>query len=339
MSSADHIIERDRSTSRPGHGGPPGETPAGDAVFRLDSLCVLRISGGDAHVWLQGQLTADMSEVGAATSRLAAWCSSKGRVLAIFRVLADSGGGYLVVSERWFTASLLARMRMFILRADVRIDELEDVFGVVGVAGTCALPVGAHAWAGTAEVDDAFELEELTITRVPGRWRRFLVIGPRERIESLAPPGAAGRVAQASAGAWRLEDIRAGVARITNDVSDMYLPQMLNLDRLRAVSFEKGCYVGQEIVARAQHLGRVKRRMYLGRSAAVANVGDPIVDAAAHGAPKVGDVVAAESHPECGSVACVVLNAAAPRSPALRVGGLDGPEIGVSFPDYLQSPV
>ena len=119
----------------------------------------------------------------------------------------------------------------------------------------------------------------------------------------------------------------------------MYLPQMLNLDRLGAVSFEKGCYVGQEIVARTQHLGRVKRRMYLGRTIAEANAGDPIVDAAAHGAPKVGDVVAAESHPECGSVACVVLNVAAPRSPALRVGGLDGPEIGVSFPEYLESPV
>ena len=338
MSSADHIIERDRSISRAGHGGA-GESPAGDAVFRLDFLCVLRVSGGDAHAWLQGQLTADMSEVGAATSRLAAWCSSKGRVLAIFRVLASSGGGYLVVGERWFTASQLARMRMFILRADVRIDELGNDFGVVGVAGARALPVGAHAWAGTAEVDDSFEFDKLTITRVPGRWRRFLVIGPRERIESLVPPAAASRAAHASSGAWRLEDLRAGIARITNDASDRYLPQMLNLDRLRAVSFEKGCYVGQEIVARAQHLGRVKRRMYLGRCAAEADVGDPIVDAAAHGAPKVGDVVAAESHPECGSVACVVLNAAAPRSPALRVGGLDGPEIGVSFPDYLQSPV
>ena len=197
MSSADHIVGRDRSTSQAGHGGA-GETPAGDAMFRLDFLSVLRVAGGDAHAWLQGQLTADMSEVGAATSRLAAWCSSKGRVLAIFRVLADPGGGYLVVSERWFTASLLARMRMFIVRSNVRIDELGNDFGVVGVAGTRALPVGAHAWAGTAEVDDAFAFEDLTITRVPGRSRRFLVVGLRERTESLASPDAAGRVAHAS---------------------------------------------------------------------------------------------------------------------------------------------
>ena len=309
---------------------------SGDAISRLDFLSVLRVTGADAQDWLQGQLTADVSEVGAAGSRLAAWCSPKGRVLAMFQVLADADGGYHLVCERWFITTLLARMRMFILRSDVRIDEPGDPLGVVGVAGTRALPAPAQEWAKTAAIDDVAAFGGLTIVRVPGRHRRFFVLGSPARIGSLAPPNERGIVRPASPGTWRLADIFAGVARITSDTSDAYLPQMLNLDRLRAVSFEKGCYVGQEIVARTQHLGRVKRRMYLGRSDA-ASVGDPVVDTAKEGAPKVGDVAAAEPHPEWGSAACVVLNMSAAHSPALRVGSPEGPQIRISLPDYLDS--
>ena len=168
----------------------------------------------------------------------------------------------------------------------------------------------------------------MTIARVPGHHSRFLVTGSPARIGSIARPRMAG-VRQASAAAWRLADICAGVARITVDSSDAFLPQMLNLDRLRAVSFEKGCYVGQEIVARAQHLGRVKRRAYAGRASVVAE-GDSIVDATPGEARKVGHVVAAEAHPDGGSIALVVLDTASAHSPALRVGRADGTPIRVS---------
>ena len=310
----------------------------GDAISRLEFLSVLRVTGGDALAWLQGQLTADVSEVGAARSRLAAWCSPKGRVVSVFRVLADADGGYLLVCERWFTAAQLARMRMFVLRSDVGIDDAGDALNLVGVAGVRALPEAARAWAKSARVDDAAAFDELTITRVPGRHRRFLVLGSPARIGSLAPPSDHGSVRPASPAAWRLADICAGIPRVTGDTSDAYLPQMLNLDRLGAVSFEKGCYVGQEIVARAQHLGRVKRRMYLGRCSAAA-AGDSIVDAARDGAPKVGDVAAAEPHPDWGSAACVVLNMSAAHSADLRVGAPEGSPLRISLPDYLASSV
>ena len=309
---------------------------AGDAAARLDFLAVLRVSGTDARAFLQGQLTADVGEVGASASRLAAWCSPKGRVLALFRLFADPAGGYRVVCERWFAAALLARLRMFILRSDVRIDDAGDALGVAGVAGVRALPGRLARWARTAGVDDAAGFEEMTIARVPGRHRRFLVTGPPACIESIVPPRMAGGVRRASAGAWRLVDICAGVARITADSSDAFLPQMLNLDRLRAVSFEKGCYVGQEIVARAQHLGRVKRRAYVARTTAAAE-GDPIVDAAQDEAPKVGDVVAVEPHPGGGSAAFVVLDSGSAHSPALRVGRSEGPPLRISPPDSMKS--
>ena len=314
-----------------------GAMLTGEAVARLGSLAVLRASGTDALTFLQGQLTADVGEVGTAASRFAAWCSPKGRVLATFRLLADpAGGGYLLVCERWFVAKLLARLRLFILRADVRIEDVSREVGVAGVAGTRALPDRtAAAWAQTAEVDDATVFGETVITRVPGRHRRFIVAGPHVSIASLAAPRE-DRVRRAGDGAWRLADLCAGVAPIGEDMSDAFLPQMLNLDRLRAVSFEKGCYVGQEIVARTQHLGRIKRRAYVGRTDAAIAARDPIVDAARGEAPKVGEVVAAQPHPDGGSAACVVLNIESAASPALCVGRAGGALIRITPPDDME---
>ena len=309
---------------------------AGDAVSRLGFLTVLRISGGDTLAWLQGQLTAHVGEVDTSTSRLAAWCSPRGRVLAMFRLLADpAGGGYRVVCERWFASALLARMRMFVLRSKVRIDDLTADFSVTGVAGTRALPAQVATWAQTADIDDAAVFEEMTIARVPGRHPRFLVAGPAARIASIPTEYGTSHVRLAEPGAWRLADLCAGVARITRQTSDTYLPQMLNLDRLRAVSFEKGCYVGQEIVARAQHLGRIKRRAYIGRTAAAAE-GDPIVEASGGESSKVGDVVAVEPHPGGGRAALVVLNIASAHSPTLRVGRSDGAPIQISSPGPME---
>ena len=336
MNTVESVTERDSPTV-PSNTGDPVSMLAGDAVVRLDFLTVVRVCGDDAHAFLQGQLTADVGEVSPSRSRIAAWCSPKGRVLALFRLFAEPTGGYRVVCERWFAAALLARFRMFILRSNVRIDDAGDELEVAGVAGTRALPAPLAAWAETAGVDDAVTYEEMTIARVPGRDRRFLVIGAPARIGTIASARKDGRIRQASAGAWHLADICAGIPRITAKSSDVFLPQMLNLDRLQAVSFDKGCYVGQEIVSRAQHLGRVKRRAYVGRTHAAAE-GDTIVDTAENAARKVGDIVAVEPHPDGGSAALVVLNVDSAQSPALRAGRKDGPRIRIASPDAMESP-
>ncbi len=304
---------------------------AGNAISPLDFLTVLRVSGGDALTWLQGQLTADLAEIDTTTSRIAAWCSPKGRVLAIFRVFADPEGGYRLVCERWFTAALLARLRIFILRSDVRIDDAGATLGVTGVAGAGTLSGRLGTWAKTAEVDAAATIGEVVVARVPGRHRRFMVTGPLDHIASIVSSAPAGGVRRAEAGAWRLADIRAGVARVSATMSDAFLPQMLNLERFGGVNFDKGCYVGQEIVARAQHLGRIKRRAWVGRTG-MATEGDAIVDGAADGAPKVGDVVAAEPYPDGGNAVFVVLNTTSAHSPGLRARGPDGPSVRISSP-------
>lgn len=335
MNPAEPRTDRDFATC-PGTEGAHAML-AGDAIAQLDFLTVLRVSGADALDYLQGQLTADIGEVSASVSRSAAWCSAKGRVLALFRVFADPAGGYRMVCERWFAAALLARLRMFILRSDVRIDEVGDEIEVAGIAGVQALPEPVAAWAGTAGVDDAARFGEVAIARVPGRHRRFLVLGSAAGIGAITRARGAGRIRRAGAGAWRLADICAGVARITADASGAFLPQMLNLDRLRAVSFTKGCYVGQEIVARAQHLGRVKRRACVGRTSAAAE-GDAIVDAAGGEARKVGDVLCVEAHPDGDNAVFAVLDTDSAHAPALRVGRSGGAPIRISSPDYMPYP-
>ena len=337
MNAADRIKNRDHDTSAaPTEAGGTDATMTGGTVSRLDDLTVLRVTGRDALAWLQGQLTADVDEVDASTSRLAAWCSPRGRVLALFRLFIDPGGGYLIVCERWVAATLLGRLRMFVLRSDVRIDDAGDDLAVVGATGTGALPGRAAAWAQTAAIDDAARFGEMALARVPGRRPRFLVTAPRACVASIASPAAAA-VRTASPSEWRLADIRAGVPRITAKSSDAFLPQMLNLDRLGAVSFEKGCYVGQEIVARAQHLGRVKRRAYVGWTSAAAE-GDAVVDTTDNEASKVGVVVAVEPHPDGDRAALVVLNVDSAQSPSLRVGRNDGLPIRISSPDAAESP-
>ena len=160
---------------------------------------------------------------------------------------------------------------------------------------------------------------------------------PRPSRRSIQPR-VDGGIQYGSSDAWHLSDLCAGIARITARTSGTFLPQMLNLDRLRAVSFEKGCYVGQEIVARTQHLGRIKRRAFIGRSAATIATGDAVLDVSRDGAPRVGDVVSAEPRPGGGSVALVVLDTASAGSATLRVGRSEGSPILISSADAVESP-
>ncbi len=341
-------------------------------VVGLEDFALLRIGGSDASAWLQGQLSADILEITPDRSLLAAWCSEKGRVLALFRLLLDpKGEGYLMVCERWFVQRLLPRFRLFILRADVRIAEEEGlaVFGVSGpsesiresiektpAAGSDQREGGegkVEKWLSEAKSDDMLRLGEGLLIKVPGvqappdivpseyrEYPRLLVIAPGTWIDAFDAP----RKDQAL---WHRGDILAGLPRITPDSSDRLIPQALNLDRLRAVSFEKGCYVGQEIVTRVTHLGRIKNRCFIGHTKGDLRVGDRIVrgaspppasgvgeDRKAEGA-KVGTVVSAAPLPAGGSIACVALDIQAADACDLRVERIDGAEIRCHRPAWL----
>lgn len=199
----------------------------------LNDLRILAVTGSDRATFLQGQLTLDVADVRTDATSLAGWADAKGRLMFaghVFRHRADGGDEALALLVPAETAdALLKRMRMYVLRAKVAVGLLATpVHGLIG------LPEGDAT-------DGAI--------RILGEADRHLV--PGETKAGTSCPRSV----------WQLADIRAGIPEITAATSGEFVPQMVNLDLLGGISFSKGCYTGQEIVARLKYRGKVKRRM------------------------------------------------------------------------------
>jgi folate-binding protein YgfZ len=225
-------------------------------ALELASLSVLRFSGADAIAFLQGQVSNDTRRLADGLPLLSAYSSAQGRVVAVLHLLPHSSG-VMAILPRELAASTLERLRKFVLRAKVKIEDLSDRYSVAGAHEASALGLANPPAAGAAYA----EHEGIAIARVADGAQsatpRYWVVRPRGD-----DPQARAAAADDSADlAWRLADIRAGMPRVYAATSEQFVAQMLNLDLLDAISFTKGCYTGQEIIARTQHLGRIKRRL------------------------------------------------------------------------------
>ena len=215
----------------------------------LPSCAVVAVSGRDARSFLQGQLTNDLLGLERHPGMLAAHCNRQGRVLAVMR-LAAQPEGVLMVLHRRLAATLIGQISQYVLRADVRLEDRSDRIEVAGLLG-----------AGTDSHWSPASAAATGLTLMVASARRMLLLGARPTLDASL-----GAVARSTPGDWDRLCIADGEPLIEPETAALWLPQMLNLDLLGAVSFSKGCYVGQEIVARSQHLGRIKRRMlrYIG---------------------------------------------------------------------------
>ncbi|NIQ25330.1 MAG: folate-binding protein, partial [Gammaproteobacteria bacterium] len=235
------------------------------AICDLSHRALIAVEGEDAFSFLQGQLTCDMNEISGERSRLAAWCSPKGRVLALFRLLRLESGFLLELPKAQLETTLL-RLSMYVLRARVSLEPVSDDFLQVGLAGGSASELIAKRYGSAPELPDQVATAGGNrIIRLRGDPPRFQFIGAAPDAKALWE-SAAGLLTPAGFAAWSLLGILAGVPEEVG--GDEHLPQMINLDVLEGLSFTKGCYVGQEIIARTHHLGRLKRRMYVIASAA-----------------------------------------------------------------------
>jgi folate-binding protein YgfZ len=223
----------------------------------LDDRDYLVARGADARTFLQGQLTADVRLLTAGRALRAAAANPQGRVSALAELYAV-GDDVLLVVPRGEGAYLRGRLARYVLRARVTLTEETVEWRALGA-------IGAEAMASLEEVfgpriGDAGSVVrqgDLFAVRVDGT-PRVALFGPREAMDRLAaqiPP------ARESIDRWHLADVRAGLPAVYAQTRELFLPHVLNLDLLGAVSVSKGCYTGQEIVARTHHLGRVKRRM------------------------------------------------------------------------------
>ena len=233
-----------------------------DVVADVSHLALLQVYGAEAEGFLQGQLSNDIRHVTDNHSQLSAYCSPKGRMLAIFRVF-KRGDVYLLQLPAALAQTTLKRLSMFILRAKVTLAAADPDLVSIGIAGPSAALHLQELWGPVpAQVDDCRSDAGLTVMRLPGVTPRFQLVGPVsalgplwDRLKSVATP--------VGAPVWRWLDIKAGVPSVLPGTVEELVPQMANLDLVGGINFKKGCYPGQEIVARMHYLGRLKQRMVL----------------------------------------------------------------------------
>ena len=230
------------------------------ALCALTGQIVLRITGDDAADFLQGQFSNDVAALGTPVSQLTTWSSPKGRVLTLFRLYKDEAG-YLIAMPGELAESFTKRLRMYVLRAKVVVEEQPDLV-CIGISGSSAgQQVNDAVGAVPSQTDDCVVRENVIATRIRGAMDRFEIIAPVNAAQKI---WAAGYESSQPCGetVWRLQNIDAGVPGIGSQTTEAFVLQMLNLQHIDGVSFKKGCFPGQEVVARMQYLGKLKRRMY-----------------------------------------------------------------------------
>ena len=294
---------------------------ARDAAVACDlgRVGVLAVSGADAATFLQGQFTNDVAALAPGGSQFSAWCSAKGRVLATFVLRRTGDTDFELLLPRALLASLEKRLTLFVLRSKVALRDSSDEKVRIGIGGPLAARcVAALVGAGTTLHRDT-AIEGGTMVALPGS--RFIA-----SIEPAQAPRLWDRLEPARAAGfpcWRWLTIQAGIPVILPPTQDQFIPQMVNLDALAGVSFQKGCYSGQEIVARTQYLGRLKERLALAHAATVPAPGARLY-APAFGAQPCGTVVNANAAPGGGADLLFVAQMAAIADGDLRAGAAGG---------------
>jgi folate-binding protein YgfZ len=224
----------------------------------LKYLGVLRFTGADSLSFLQGQVSGDTRRLAQGHGLLAAYSSPQGRVLALMNLLPHSSGT-LAILPRDLVLPTLEGLRKFVLRAKVKIEDASEALGVSGQYGL----QGLKAAGVPVPTSDTPYLEKdgigvAIVNKDPGRY--WVIATPGLLAErALAGDYSDGERVEQD---WRLADVRAGLPQIYLATREAFVAQMLNLDLLDGISFNKGCYTGQEIIARTQHLGRIKRRLF-----------------------------------------------------------------------------
>jgi folate-binding protein YgfZ len=218
---------------------------------------VLAVRGPDASKFLQGQLTCNLNYLNAETSSLGARCTPKGRMQSSFRIVQVSDG-YLLAMAGDLLAAQLADLQKYAAFSKSKLGDESHAwvrFGLSGADGVLR-ELGLDL---PHETDSVTQGHQLLALRLPDGRAELWV--PAEQAAALQAR-LAGQLAEAPLNDWLLAQVRAGIGQVLGSTRELFIPQMLNLQALGGVSFKKGCYTGQEIVARMQYLGKLKRRLY-----------------------------------------------------------------------------
>ena len=293
----------------------------GKIIADLSHFGVLEFAGADATEFLQNQLSCDLKSL-AGTSTYGSYCTPKGRMLASF-VAWKNGEAWRMILRRDVLPAIHKRLRMFVLRSKVSVADLSEPVALLGAAGPQAAEVlrGAFGVQPTVPQGVVPLADGGAILSLPGD--RWLVGIPAEAAAAAWPLLAQG-LRPVGASAWDWTDICNGIAFVGLPTQEQFVPQMANMELIGGVSFKKGCYPGQEIVARTQHLGKVKRRLYLANVAAEAFPGEELFGEDVEGQSN-GMVASAAPSPMGGTDVLAVVQRASAEASRVHLRSLDGP--------------
>ncbi|WP_296753855.1 folate-binding protein [Thiobacillus sp.] len=305
------------------YGDPAAERAAaanGTVVADLSQLGVMAFRGDDAATFLQNQLTNDVRVLHADAAQWSGYCSPKGRLLGNF-LMWRQGEDFCLQLSGDILAGLLKRLSMFILRAKVQGRDASDESVRLVVAGPQA-PDAVRAAMGA--------IPEAAMRTVATEAGTVVRVGEDKFVLSITPERAAGvweglRGSATPVGApvWDWLRLNAGIPMIVAATQEQFVPQMVNLEAIGGVSFQKGCYPGQEIVARSQYLGKLKRRMFLAHVDAEAAAGDSLYSADLAG-QTTGTVVNAAPAPAGGFDVLAVAQVESANTHTLHLKAADG---------------
>ena len=269
-------------------------------ICDLSHLDLLELSGDDAVTFLQGQVTNDVKQLAGNNAHYSGYCSPKGRLLALFFAYAHDNKVYLQLNHK-LAEPITKRLKMYVMRSKVVINNITDSTVKIGLSGH-GIPLLLSPYFSQIP-QQAFEVSQSefgTLICLPSSTPRFELICATEQAKTIwqALKAECKQVGQPS---WEWLEIQAGIPDITINTQEEFVPQMVNLDALNAINFKKGCYTGQEIVARTHYLGKVKRRTQL----AHASTSTP---------PQAGDEVKNQAHEVVGKIV---------RSAPAPAGGFD----------------
>ncbi|MFZ6649683.1 YgfZ/GcvT domain-containing protein [Undibacterium sp. TJN25] len=292
----------------------------------LTDLGLILASGDDAASFLHNQLTNDIEGLGVTEARLAAFCSPKGRMMASFLTWKTEAGIFLQLSRR-IQAPIQKRLQMFILRSKAKLADVSADYVVLGLGGKAAAQA-LQQWFPAlpaqpfAKLDNDFG----SLIRMPdadGIARYQWITGAETAMQAW--PVLSAHLKPANTSAWRLSEIQAGIPRITAATQEQFVPQMVNFELIGGVNFKKGCYPGQEIVARSQYLGKLRRRMSIVRAPVAEVVAGTEVFSGSDASQPCGMIVNAETVAAGQSLCLVELKVADQEAGDIRLGASDGP--------------
>jgi len=293
----------------------------GSIVCDLSQFGLLRVSGEDAQTFLQSLLSNDIGELNGQRAQLSSLNDAKGRMLASLFIWRDAGD-YLLQLPRELCEPVRKRLSMYVLRAKVKISDTSDEFVLLGLGGA-----GAEAVAQTLLPDSGgmHSNSGISLIRIDAN-RCQLCLSPIEAPALWTQLSA--RLQPAGSPCWDWLAIRAGITVITTATQLQFVPQMVNFEVIGGINFKKGCYPGQEIVARMHYLGKPKRRMFLAHvdGDTPPQPGDSLYSAEMD-AQAAGMIVNAAAAPEGGYDLLAVVHIASHDSQTIRLSAQDGPPL------------